>query len=691
MLLTDGRPLRSVFTTERGEFTLDAPDSGAVELRIVQQGFRINPLVFTGTPTAQDLGTIRVTISAISEAIVVTAAQTELPLSDAPSTITILTGQELEAKQVHSVADALRAVPGMTVAGAGGLGAQTGLFPRGGESNFTLVFIDDVPVNAFGGEFDFAHLPTVNIDRIEIVRGPQSALFGSNAIGAVVRVVTRRGGPPSAAASVEGGSYDTWRFTGATSGSRGAFQWGASGEKTRSDGRTGERTAAGLTVDNDDYERVSGGLTAGWHGKDSTVRGQLQLSTDERGAPGPFGTNPIGVYGDIDTVSRNSNEQFVGSLVASTPLGARVRAVFIGALHRLESDFESPFGPSEASSRRAAGKAQFDFTPGGPMAFSAGLEIQRERAGSTFISDENGRMVPIKRTVAGYFAEARVRKTPRLFLTGGIRIEDIRGDNQDVVSVNPKLSMAWLVRPQANSSTKIWASAGTGIRPPSGFDLAFTDNPALKPERSVSVEAGVEQLFAGGQARAEAVGFVNKYDDLIVAVGSFAESSRYQTDNISNARSRGLELGVAARTRVPGRRPIDLDVRFSYTFLDTTILAVDQSGAAPPPFRVGQPLLRQPAHQFSTDLTARMGALSAFVTGGGRGRALDVEPSLGTFGGLHYTHGFHAWNAGAAWKVGHAEIFGRVENLLDKRYEEVLGFPALGRRATVGLRIAAGR
>ena len=95
------------------------------------------------------------------------------------------------------MADALRTVPGLTVVATGGYGAVTGVFPRGGESNFTLVFVDDVPVNAFGGEYDFAHLTTENVERIEIVRGPQSALFGSNAIGSVVRVVTRRGGAPS--------------------------------------------------------------------------------------------------------------------------------------------------------------------------------------------------------------------------------------------------------------------------------------------------------------------------------------------------------------------------------------------------------------------------------------------------------------------------------------------------------------
>jgi vitamin B12 transporter len=121
------------------------------------------------------------------------------------------------------------------------------------------------------------------------------------------------------------------------------------------------------------------------------------------------------------------------------------------------------------------------------------------------------------------------------------------------------------------------------------------------------------------------------------------------------------------------------------------VLAVDRDDDAPPPFTVGQPLIRRPRHQFSTDIAVTSGRLRGFVSGGGRGDTLDVEPTLGTFGGLFETPGFASWNAGASWKLTFAEVFGRVENLFDRDYEEALGFPAPGRRATVGLRIATSR
>jgi outer membrane receptor protein involved in Fe transport len=277
-------------------------------------------------------------------------------------------------------------------------------------------------------------------------------------------------------------------------------------------------------------------------------------------------------------------------------------------------------------------------------------------------------------------------------------VDDIRRDTfgllptDTIVSVNPKVAVAWIVRQSTTATTKLRASAGTGIRPPGAFDIAFTDNPSLEPERSRSAEAAVEQTMAGGRVAIDAIAFFNQYDDLIVAVGSFRGSSRYTTDNISNARARGLELGLSAGRRVGSRVPLDVRGRIAYTFLDSEVLAVDNDNEAPPPFTVGEPLLRRPRHQFAAELTAVTGPLSAFLSGGSRSRVLDVEPSFGTFGGLHYAPGFSVWNAGGSWRIRRgAEVYARVENLFDRVYEEALGFPALGRRATVGLRVAAGR
>ncbi len=703
----DGVRLQSVTTGDDGRFEIEAPDGARLTVRVAADGFSAEAVRVEASTEARDIGTIKLAVSALSESVVVSASQVEIPLTQVTSSVTIISGAELEARQLHSVADALRTVPGLTIATTGGIGTTTGLFPRGGESNYTLVLIDGVPVNTFGGDFDFGQTSTTSVERIEIVRGPQSALYGANAIGAVVRIVTRRGGPPSARFSAEAGQDGTARVSASTAGQRGVLEWGALFDELRSDGMNGGQTRAGDTIVNDDYERWTGALSAGWRKAGAWVRGDVRHSNDERGFPGPFGSNPIGAYEGIDAVSRGRNDRTLASLSASVPLSRRVRGQAHAGYSRLESDFASPFGSSESFSRRWAGRAQADIGLGAGFDLSTGIELQRERAGSTFITGATSQRIPVERTTAGYFGEARWNARDRAFVIAGLRVEDIRraeiGESpaafsarpvlpsDRVISINPRISAAWLPRAAAPTFTKVRGAIGTGIRPPDAFDLAFTDNPGLGPERSVSAEAGVDQAFAGGTGLVEATAFFNDYDDLIIAVGPFSGSSRYRTDNISNARARGLELALTLRGRLRARKAIDLSGRIGYTRLETEVLAVDEDEAAPPPFFVGQALLRRPKHQFFADLSAATAGVTLFLRGGGRSKTLDVEPSFGTFGGLFDAAGHQVWSAGASWRVGRfAELFGRVENLFDRSYEEAFGFPAPGRRAIAGLRLAAG-
>jgi outer membrane receptor protein involved in Fe transport len=503
----------------------------------------------------------------------------------------------------------------------------------------------------------------------------------------------------------------------AASGSHGNWSWGGAAERLTSEGQNGERTPAGETVVNDDYDRHTAAFSAGW--RDSagrTVRGSVRYAADERGFPGPYGTDPIGAFAGIDAVSRGTDDRWLTSVSATLPFGHRVRLQAQVTEGRIDGTYQSPSfispsGPptvSESLSRRWNARVQSDVVLSSSIDLSAGAEFEQERAGSTYITGAAFQMIPVKRHVAAFFAEARAHWNDRLFVTGGVRVDGISRDALEadpngfaprppfpadtVVSANPKIAAAWFARQASGSFTKVRAAAGTGIRPPDGFEIAFTDNPSLKPERSVSAEAGVEQALANGHGLLEATGFYNNYDDLIVAVGSFVEASRYRTDNIANARARGLELAGTARARIATATPIDLEWRVAYTFLDAEVLAIDQAETAPPPFTVGDPLLRRPRHQASTYLTATSGTLTAYLQGGGRGRALDVEPNYGTFGGLFYAPGYQMWSAGASWRVlGSAEIFGRIDNLFDRAYEEALGFPAPGRGAFVGFRIAAGR
>jgi hypothetical protein len=179
VVLVCGSSIAASATTDADGRFKTSEVSGTCELLVAVDGFAAGRVSLDLEPGAapRDVGTIRLGLSAVSESVVVSAAQVDVPLSQASSSVTVITASELRARQLMTVADALREVPGLAVARDGGTGALTSVFPRGGESDYTLVFIDGVQANAFGGGFDFAQLATDNIDRIEIVRGPQSALY----------------------------------------------------------------------------------------------------------------------------------------------------------------------------------------------------------------------------------------------------------------------------------------------------------------------------------------------------------------------------------------------------------------------------------------------------------------------------------------------------------------------------------
>lgn len=707
---------RTVTTGPAGQFLIERLDAGRYDIRVVLAGFRADPLpIDLGRDDDREVA-VRLHLAALSESVVVSASQVEVPLSRTSDSVMVLTANDLRARQVESVGDALRLVPGLMVAANGGRGSVTSVFPRGGDSDYTLVLVDGVKANAFGGGFDFSQLALADVDRIEVVRGPQSALFGSDAIGAVVHVVSRTGGPTRVRGLAEGGSFGTGRLAVSTSGSRGAWSWGAAAEGQTSDGYRGVSPATGERVSNDDWRSRHASGSLGWRtagGLD--VRGTALVTTTDRGYPGPFGSNPIGAYLSVDRVSRGrtTTRQF-GVRFASPWAGGRIRQSAHVHFLDLSSDFTSTYGLSASGSRRLSARTQADIGLWRSGGLSAGVELQREQATSTYITGTAFAPVPIRRLVVGSFAEGRYQPNERLSLAAGLRAEYFRRDTleaspdpwsprppfgaETTVSVNPKISWSYLVRqPRAwtrgdgaaglISWTRVRAGAGTGIRPPDAFEIAFTDNPGLKPERSRSVEIGLEQAFAGEAVRLDVTGFYNGYDDLIVAVGpAMGDISRYRTDNIANASAAGLELSAALRTRW------GLEARLAYTWLATRVLAVDGASVAPTPFAVGQPLLRRPRHAGSVDLVFSRGRIVAFARVGARGRVLDVEPSFGAFGGL-FTNPSHATaDAGVSVRIfGSVELIARVVNLFNRQYEEAFGFPALGRSALAGIRIAAGK
>jgi outer membrane receptor protein involved in Fe transport len=343
---------------------------------------------------------------------------------------------------------------------------------------------------------------------------------------------------------------------------------------------------------------------------------------------------------------------------------------------------------------------QTDVAASSAIGFSGGFEWLGERGGSTFItSGPSSTETAIERGVLGFFGEGRWNASNRATVTAGVRGERIAraalpGDplafqprpdfpDETTTSINPKIAASLAIV----DGTRLRGAFGTGIRPPDAFEIAFTDNSGLRPERSRSGEFGITQSVAGGAAQFGATAFVNSYTDLIISVGrSFSGVSRWRTDNISNARARGAELSAAIRINAR------FDVRGHYTFLDTGILAVNGSSIAQTPYSVGDRLLRRPRHSGSIDVSWSRTRASAFAQIQMRGATFDAEPAFGPTGGLYENPGHTVINIGGAWRpAGAVEVFARALNLFDREYEEVLGYPAPRRTAVVGARLAVGR
>ena len=695
-------PVATTRTTASGTFALDAPD-GDYTLRVVADGFTAAPQTVTLAAARESTARITAELAALTESVVVSAGFVPVTRSGTGAAVTVVDETEIRARQLESTLDALRSVPGFTLSRSGGRGAVTSIFPRGGESDFTLLLVDGIRLNDMGGSFDAAHLPTFDLDRVEVVRGPQSALYGTDAVGGVVQLVTRRGGPLRATGQFEVGSFGTRRANASAAGTTGALRWGGGVERLTSDGFTGTAPGTGEIVGNDDYTRTDGTASLGYQTARLQLSGLVRVGRNDRGVPGPYGSDPNGTFSGVDLVSRGDNDTAAAG--ASVSYALRPTTQVRGSVSWADRDstflsLYAPDDPSRSGNRMLAGRGQID-AAWSRVSFSAGGEWKGERASSSFITGLADEAIPVERRQLGAFGEARV-ELGRLSLQGGLRFEQvvraaIDGNRSEfsprpsfaedsVSAVNPRVSASLRLLGDASRWLRVHGNAGTGMRAPDAFEIAFTDNPGLKPERTLSLDAGAEAGFFDGRLVVDALYFRNAYDDLIVTVNRIPGTTSYRSDNISNARAQGLEASVAVRPTAA------ITLRGGLTSQRTRILANDGRPDAPAPFEVGDALLRRPELAGFADLVVSAGRVSGFFRIDGRGETRDIDPSFGASLGILDNPGFTTADLGGTVRVfRHLDVFGRVTNLFDRDFEEILGFPALGRSVVVGVRVAAGR
>ncbi len=685
-----------------GEYRFDGLASGNYTIVANVPGFASVSTDIKLAGDAEFVSDLHLRLSAVQEQVVVSASLGGALAPEVGSSISVISSDEIANQGVETVADALRNVEGVSINRTGQMGAVTSAFIRGGNSNYNLVMIDGIPMNDFGGGFDLAPLPTEGVDQIEVLRGPQSALYGSNAVAGAINIVTTQGeGSPHFNFSGEGGSYDTYRLTTGGEGLTHGFGWSYNLSRV---------STTGPVIDDSYWNQTSFVSLSYSRGPRRKIVAHFFGDAGAAVSPGPWGSDPYGFYpglGSPFATSRQDQNLFGYQASETEQVSANFQQVSTVSVATDRFFFPSDvFGNSFTNNLRLTANTRSEITLSPKDVFVAGFEYDREQFKNTFVENADGNPFTIPRNSYAFFAENRWNPGSRWFLSTGVRVDSINTGSiaadlvnagrpfipaASVTQVNPRISAAYIARQSDEGFfgiTRIHSSFGTGIRPPDGFELGFTNNPDLKPERNISVDVGIEQRFAHDKAVIDVTYFYNAYRDQIVSVGDFPNLSTFMTANLAKSRAYGIESSLRLR---PLR---SLEVMGEYTWLNTAILALTGTLAAQPPFEVGQPLIRRPRSSAGYDVTWTYRRLMLNSNASIRGPVLDLEPNLGTFACtfepqcLFRNPGYVDANAGFAFRLPRGvEIYGRLNNFLNQYYEESFGFPALRLNFVSGIKL----
>jgi vitamin B12 transporter len=621
--------------------------------------------------------------------IVITADRTPSPQARVSSATTVILGSELRERGIHFIADALRSAPGASVVSTGSTGGVTSLFLRGGESDYVRVLVDGVALNQDGGFYDFSGLTTDNVERIEIVRGPTSVLYGSDAMTGVVQIFTRAGtGKLRGEASFRAGTFGSWEgdagFSGGTDGARfsaGISRFATDGIYPFNGDYRNTAASAGVHLVPDDRTRVRLNLRTG--------DGQLNLPTDFSGAV--VDSNAFGVRRTVTA----------GLDLARVLSHELTLNVFLSSHVENEDQDNRPDSPgdstgffqslSQGTFQRRAAEARVMLersTVRVALGTIAEFEDLRESSQSLFnfgsgITPSSSEFAASRRNL-GLYGQVITDLTSRTLLNLGARLDDNEGFGTHLTF---RVGAVQQLRP----GTRIRGSLGTGFKEPSlrenfavsGFERG---NPDLEPEQSRSWELGVEHAIVEDRVLISATYFDQRFQDLIQY-----RSPVLPTDttyfNVAKATSRGFEAAV-------NLRPItDLHFAFSYTRLTTR---VDDSGFDTQPgdvFLEGERLLRRPTHTLQADARyhfARRATLGVSLNYVGDRDDVDFRPfpsvrtTLPSYTLLNLD-GSVALPLGSNGFEVSPTI--RIENALDEEYDTVVGFPARGRTVLAGARV----
>ena len=749
-LVGDGGTAAETTSSNRGEFTFENVPEGRYRIEVRAAGFenRTTDAIFVaaGAHAAIEVG---LQIGAVTQQVVVSATAGEVPQSQVGAAVTVLDSTLIQTLGNTDLLEPMRTVPGAAITQVGGRGGAASVFVRGGASNFTKVLIDGVPANDIGGGLDISDLATTGIDRVEVLRGTNSVLYGTDSLTGVINITTGRGQTriPAASFAVDGGNLGTSHEDASIGGAVKRFDYFAAFSHLQTENN----------VPNNDYRNNTFATRLGVvAGASTSLSGTIRRIGSSFGSP-----NAYSYYGIADdssqertttytsiaaqslwsprwtstlrfsvvdqdyhyvnpspTGERSDPSPFANFLGDPVTISANGRTVSGRAILDFGGDYPSPFGASFAR-RLLYGDAVFRATQSFDIA--AGVRIEDEDGTS-------GTSSKTSRTNSGAFVEARGALRGYLYVNGGLGF-----DENDVFghAWSPRVSVAaYLRQPSPTAAlgdTKLTFNAGKGIKEPSlGQELsslvslvppttanALGINP-VGPERSRNVDVGIEQGLAGGRGRVRLSYFNNEFFDLIEFVSRAVLPQLGVPPDAASATGFGAYVNAQSNTSSGVEMSAEavagpVKVLGSYTYVDATVTESFSSSAlrpainpAFPDIPIGQfsPLVgarpfRRPAHSGSLVFSYTKGKAQAALAGYFVGKRDDSTFLTDEFFGFSMLlpnqdldPAFQKFDFSGSYQL-HPRLraYVTIENLFDATFEEAAGYPSLPRAARIGVRV----
>jgi vitamin B12 transporter len=598
------------------------------------------------------------------ESVVVSATRFDIPLDQSPASASVISSEELEQKQIQRVGDALREVPGLSVVQTGVAGQLTSVFTRGLRSEHTQVLLDGIPINqGLQGAFNFADFTTDDINRIEVVRGPQSTIYGPRALAGVIQIFTKQGtGTPGVMLAAEGGSYDTFREWSQSDGKVDGFDYSVGASRLDTENAR----------PNNNYRNTAVIANIGWSpnppspGTGSAAASeQLRISSlftysvSDIGLPNTiFDPRPIDHF--------LTERWLIGPHIDWKPTEWWEHKLIVAYDHerQINDPNEDGFvGATRAVFERTQVDYQNDLRPVSWLTLTSGFYYSRINAGQerpfvlfgpTFISDHTDE-------TAG-FVEATFTPVENLIFVAGGRFDHFN-----------QFGDIWTYRFAGSykidkTNTILHGSVGTGFSPPSSQDKIFGNNFGLKPEEDLGWDIGIRQQLWQNHVE---VGLTYFHNDLSNVIGF---NGLFDTLNLGSAETQGLEAELRAQP-IP-----NFVLRAAYTYLEA-----EKTSSKDVSQLQGARLPRRPRNEIYVSATYLAWKRLRTVV---EAKFVNAREEL-NFGGPNFDIEDYSFvNIAAEYEVNpHFSIFGRVNNLTNEHYSEVFGFPALGRAAYGGVKV----